>query len=186
MCPCQWWVGAHAQVLPQSLDQISTYSVAFRKAIVSALPTSARIALWREQIAYYESAPGMSAKQQAFLASAGDRVANLVALSDAGASTDELAGPLAAFGNEAIQMFGKESALLMFANIGVNTPEEVTPSLAETPGNCSCNDGSANWCGNVHFSQCLKGDPPCAMTAHGCGWLLLEECNGVCTPGIYP
>lgn len=178
------WVEAHATALPQTLSSISLQPVAFRKAILHALPVGVRISLWGEQFDAYASSPDVSREQRAFLAEAKDKVAAFLLAGEQGLKADSIPG-LHEFGKRALALFGREKASMVFANIGVNTPEEVAPAASESQGNCSCNNSDMNWCGSTHFVRCLAGEPPCAGTGYGCGFLLLQECNGVCTYGVW-
>jgi hypothetical protein len=62
------WVEAHRASLPRSLEQLARYPVAYRAAIVRALPAPARVAVWREHFASFLG-PGspLSAPQRAFV-----------------------------------------------------------------------------------------------------------------------
>lgn len=172
------WVEEHRADLPTSLVEISELQIAYRKAVISALPITQRAALWREQFQFYLRNGEFSAAGRAFLEEAGQKVEVFLLASESSEGKD-IPG-LEEFGQEAITLFGREQAAQMFANIGVDTPEVVAPLRTDGSGECSCNNGSANWCGNVNFWTCQAGDPPCTTTAHGCGWLLVQECNGIC------
>lgn len=180
------WVETHASELPRTLSAISLHNAAFRRAIYLALPKGVQIALWQEQFAAYRSMPDMSADQRVFLDSASIWFAHFLQTSTPSTKGDTTTD-LGRFGEQAIAMFGRERAVMIFANIGINTPEQTAqPVPTQAGGTCSCNNGPMNWCGSTWFVQCLAGDPPCTESAHGCGWGLYEGCNGVCTYGIYP
>lgn len=179
------WVETHATELPRTLSAISLHNVAFRRAIYLALPKDVQIALWQEQFAAYRSMPDMTADQRVFLDSASIWFTQFLQASTPSVKGDTTTG-LGKFGKQAIALFGRERAAMIFANIGINTPELTAQPVPMTQGGCSCNNGSMNWCGSTWFVRCLAGDPPCGASQHGCGWGLYEECNGVCTYGIYP
>ena len=61
------WVEAHSKSLPQTLQEFSGYSLAYRKAIYLALPHEKKVALWHEQFAYYLNRPGLTIDQRALL-----------------------------------------------------------------------------------------------------------------------
>lgn len=176
------WVQEHRGDLPSTLAEISEHPLARRKAIMMALPVEQQISLWREQFAIAAAAPDIDAKQRAFLLLAGDRAEKLV-LASARAAEGEIVVGLDEFGREALETFGRERAGLLFANIGIGTPEERLP-MEEPGGNCTCNNGGANWCGSQHWVTCADPwETQCSITEHGCGWFLSQTCNGKCVFG---
>ena len=60
------WVTAHAQSLPQTLDEIAAYPLAYRRAIFSSLRPEVKAALWREQMTRFLRTHRLSPEQRAF------------------------------------------------------------------------------------------------------------------------
>ena len=55
------WVREHRHSLPRTLAELSRFPMAWRRAIVPALPFDDRVALWREHLAtFLEPASGLA------------------------------------------------------------------------------------------------------------------------------
>lgn len=161
------WVTAHSGALPQTLKDLSTYSLAYRKAIYNKLPREVQLAMWHEQLRYYSQSSQFTGDQRAFIA-------------EADAKLDQYFGPehrdaaKAIYEVQAQAVLGFDQAKQVFATLGVNPPAEAQ----NLPADCECSTGS-DWCNP--FGPSCASDASCNTTDSGCGTLWCHSCNGSCS-----
>jgi hypothetical protein len=164
------WVAANAAKLPTTYDQIGTYPIAYRKAILAKLQPGQVSKLWIEQLARYRDAhKSMTAAQSKVL---NDGIALLDRLA-AAADPDALHADLETFTAAAKSAFGEDEAATLFAQLG---PADRNSKALVAAGNpvCSCSVQS-DYCGA--FFNC--GYTVCNQQS-GCGTFYRYTCNGLC------
>jgi hypothetical protein len=174
---------------------IATYPVAYRRAIMTALPAAARAAVWQNHIAaYLASNPGLDSATQNALQSA------IVLLTPdllSRAATDAERAEIHAIAGEVTASLGKDTALNLLYNLGpadgtFASAEPISDKLAnllrrtfvvhaDGGGDCDCNTG---W-GCDSGTSCY-GSTGCSGSTGwpACGWLWEDPCNGSCGTGI--
>jgi hypothetical protein len=169
------WVEENKGSLPTTLAELSTFDLARRKAIFSALPKAARVALWREQIEYYEKALPLSEEQRQILREV-DKVLNIYVDPTRVREFDSLYTP------RVKRAFGQKLARKIIAELGVQTPEDLAaldPKAAAPLSTCNCSVAS-DWCDQITNPDMACGGPACDATESGCGTLFSYACNGLC------
>ena len=170
------WVESRNGALPSDLKSFSLHTTSYRKAIYRALPREVQLKLWHEQFAYYRTAESLSPVQRAFVA-------------EVESAIDEYFGPdrIHEFDRlykaRAVEILGKPLARQVFADLGINTPEDLASVVVVPAGKlatCECATDS-NWCdrGTNPDVCCVRGGS-CETSSSGCGTLWCHSCNGTC------
>ena len=62
------WVEAHRDSLPQTLDELSRYPIAYRRVIQGRVPADVRLGFWRDHLeSFLGASSDLNAEQQAFV-----------------------------------------------------------------------------------------------------------------------
>jgi hypothetical protein len=183
------WVAAHRGNLPETLDALSGYPVAYRKAVFLALPSAKKAELWRAQLQAFSQTPGITAEQRAFI----DR--NIEALTPTAYNQHPKTGPLADLCKKIAALFpveqrsafsvlGPPDPVFTVSGLFVNLSERFRQSyvvraadraLGRQVGDCSCSAESG--------CSCITCWPPpqgCNTSNWGCGCEWLYQCDGLC------
>lgn len=175
------WVKAHENVLPSSLADFSRFPSAYRHAIYSALPATAREHLWHQQLQYYAARHDLTAEQRAFVRVVDDSLDEVLsALSPD--STTAARGRVAveAIAARGRSLFDTDKAKLIFGDLGVNTPlESASTARTQESSYCSCHQGG-DWCGCGELCADPINGWYCIPLDYGCGWFLAQSCTGQC------
>jgi hypothetical protein len=189
------WV---ANLTPDNLDaaasQVQAYPVAYRRAIMRALPAQARVVVWRRHIRdYIDAHPGLSPAAVAVLDEARDLITPEL-LSDPSSADRAQAARL---GSELVALIGRDEAEHVLYRLG---PRDGTFASREPFGerlanwvrglvvafaraeSCDCAtgwgcDGMGTYC-RANTGCTVDTDWPM------CGWLWSETCDGLCYAGM--
>lgn len=173
---------------------IESYPVAYRRAIMTALPAQARAQVWQNHIAAYLSAnPNMDPTAAAALQEAIDLISpDLFSRAPTAAERAEVH----AIADQVSASLGKDVAINLLYNIGpadgtFASAEPLTDRIANFlrrtlvvnalgGGDCECNTG---W-GCDGAASC-SGSSGCSTITSwpACGWLWDDPCNGSCIGG---
>jgi hypothetical protein len=192
----------YAQAL--SPDQLSTaaasiqgYPVAYRRAIMTALPAQLRAATWQNHIeAYLAANPNIDpAATQALEAAIALLTPDLLSRAATAAERTEIH----AIAGQVTTSLGKDTALNLLYNLGpadgtfVSTEpltNKIAAFLSRTfavradASDCNCNQG---WgCGSGSGGEC-SGSSGCNTVTGwpACGWLWEDPCDGSCSNGAH-
>lgn len=179
--------------LSAAASSIDAYPVAYRRAIMTALPAAVRAAVWQNHIAAYLAAnPSLDPNAASALQSA---VALITPDLLSRAPTDAERAEIHAIAGEVSASLGKDVALNLLYNLGpadgtfasaVPVTDRIANFLrrtfvanADSGGSCECNTG---WgCG---MANCSAGTGCSTITSWpACGWLWEDPCDGSCTSG---
>jgi hypothetical protein len=163
------WVEANRDALPTTLSEISSYTLAYRKAIFRALPRATQVDLWREQLDYYMRETHLTRVQREFLGEVRAEIGEYFGPEKADAAKERYVA-------RAIALLGRERTAQIFTNLGVNAP------VGRLEASCSCNQ-SDDWCSSPITGPTVKCVPDadgCTVTQDGCGWWWCKSCNGEC------
>ncbi|GAB3874138.1 hypothetical protein GCM10029964_015610 [Kibdelosporangium lantanae] len=169
--PVAKWVRANADRLPTTYADFTTYPLAYRRAIYSALPEARRAALWSEHLNRYRAAhPGLTARQHKVIDDAVQLVKSGV--------NDPAARVL---GKSAVDAFGEQEAKALVWRLGPDDTGVVHPNGAQVP-DCDawCATDGGSGCGSG--TGCFASPWHCNRTEHGCGLFWYWPCDGLCLP----
>ncbi|MFL6263992.1 MAG: bacteriocin fulvocin C-related protein [Thermoanaerobaculia bacterium] len=181
----QKWVPIqHGDDWSPTYDNMVKLPALRQKVVFSGLSPEERSKIWAERIQrYMETHRKLSSDQMALLADALDLVRHTTLFARDVEGTDEQMWDL--FYKESLkeikeraqQLFSRDSIIEIFGNLNKN-PNSMTKSADP---DCGCNTGS-DFCGTSHM--CSGGG--CWGSGMGCGWVWLENCNGVCARVLLP
>jgi len=163
------WVKEHPSAMPSSLTEISRYPLAIRKAMFAKLSRRIQLKLWHEQFAYYLQSEQLSERQKTFLAALDGEVDQYFGPENAAAAKTR-------YDAKVREVFGVSLGRAVFANLGVATPDEVSPGRT-LPPSCDCSTAS-DWC-VITGPECRKAFLNCTNDT-GCGFLWCYDCDGIC------
>jgi hypothetical protein len=167
------WVHAHADVLPTTLAEFSTFSMAHRRAIYSALPPNVRVSLWREHMErFLRPESPLNEAQRAALRGVIARVPELTLPDREPAEQQALIKQLAT-------IFPRDLGVRLFVTLG----DAPTSSRAgDSAPTCNC-DPTAE---SSEFRTCFDGTACtmsyCNRTTMGCGFFWNSVCMRFCVP----
>lgn len=167
------WVNEHAESLPTSLEELSTFTHAYRKAIYIKLPREIQMRLWHQQTRYYLADLSLTEAQRLFITEVDAEMEQTFGAEKAKMRNEKK------YMTRAKDILGIELAKKIFGDLGLNTPEmQLAASGGKPMFLCSC-----NWTGQGDF--CLPtglacGPAGCTPTETGCGWWWCDPCNGEC------
>ncbi|WP_420811517.1 bacteriocin fulvocin C-related protein [Myxococcus stipitatus] len=160
----QAWIKENEDRLPTTLEEVSRYPMAYRRAIVEALPSKQKADLWREHVRQYiASHPSVGAKQREVLEL-------VIASINPQLFSSDITPELLRLEAAVKAAFGPEEARLIVATLG---PPESLHAQGSPVGTCECNPRSA-FCGK------LKCRAASCMVLPGCGYMGRYQCNGFC------
>ena len=117
------WVEAHADALPRTLAELSTYPVPFRRVIVNYVSHERRTEFWCDHLrTFVADGSPLNAAQRAFVQETIDRLPAVFAKPLA-----ELQADLKALENRMGDLFTREQAAAMFGMCGPPEPPEGLP-----------------------------------------------------------
>jgi hypothetical protein len=183
----QDWFDENRQRLPSSYDAIIRYPDQYRRAIVPALPPAVQSALWRTQIERFASSRiAMSPDQSETLEAVFELLSPLFFAAHLNSPESDLATNETAHIalDQVAEAFGADEAGMLLGHFGpvdITGPGNVDSSSRATAPRCICNTNNDH-CWLIGNSKCTHGVIPCTALVRGCGRLLLESCNGFCTP----
>lgn len=179
--PCQSinkWVAAHveARTLPSTFEEVNKLPMSLRRAVFSALSPDQKRDLMLEQVRAFKASRTFTPDQVRVL----DRAVAFIQTVYHRPVKEARKDPVM---KEIDRFFPKEPA---FGVLGVPlapSPFTVaksgyTSASASMPLTCECSLMS-DWCSGQSTCENLGCDIPW----HGCGTLLLYECNGLCYAG---
>jgi hypothetical protein len=170
------WVDANRGGLPESYDEIAARPIAYRRAILGALPPRVQSRLWVEHVQRYRAShPSLTVEQTAVA----DRVAAMAAAESTfqAAAGPELRQRLRGLEEAAVGALGREQAGALIATFG--PPERAAAASPLMPGitGCTCSVGD-DWCNNRAVCEDYDGD--CRHSEKGCGGFWASACDGRC------
>lgn len=192
------WVNKHLNELPTTEAELSSFSLAYRKAIFAAVPIRIQERLWREHLtAFVADDSPLTPMQQSIVAEA---IANLHTFFDPAAPIGIRRERAKKFMTNAIGQFPRDVRVAVFSRLGADTaPLQTLNSLFSISPNASfLLDGrrlasqfvlpraSLQRCScNVGWQDCLDGEcaqqsPTCTETEQGCGPFWSDTCDGAC------
>lgn len=166
------WVAANGENLPTTLREISTYPMAYRRAIHAALPKAVQMELWHDHIGTFLTAEStLTEEQRAFLKGVNADLAPYF----------EPATMVAADSALRLRMeasFTREEAVAIFGALGP-IPNEVASGAqgVVAADKCECSR-SSNYCLNSYCTAAAA----CEIIA-GCGTFWQYDCDGKCGGG---
>lgn len=167
------WAARNKGNLPRGYDEVIAYPMAYRRAIFSALPASAKSELWTEHLTRYQAAHHLSPEQSAAIRE-GLRLARPALFEHR--DSPGARRSLDALRDSARAAFGPHAARAVFATLGPSEPRSPAGAVPAGPDNtCSCSSADS-WCDNNTY--CQSGY--CASTGSGCGLLYRYACDGLC------
>lgn len=162
------WVRAHPGALPTTLAELSTFSLAYRRAIYEALPDQARTALWREHMEGFLHPGGeLSDVQRAALR---EVIVQLPAFTRRNADR----ALVKAVEQRVAGTFDKDLRVRVFATLG---EAGAAKAAAKARPLCDCAfDDEWDRCGSDE--ACSPN--LCSYAETGCGFGWMYGCYGVC------
>ncbi|GGV67298.1 hypothetical protein GCM10010277_75820 [Streptomyces longisporoflavus] len=177
------WLERNKDSLPTGYAEVTSYSVAYRRAIYTASTPETRSSLWREHLSAYRSShPALSSTQVDVIDEA---LATLTATTlfsgkiERGDPTDRTLQKLK---STVIEAFGEKEAKALIAHLGP-AGEQGTAA-----NGCACSTVD-QWCSGDPCVACCYVDTGCACgnnpcccvwSASGCGTRWEYSCNGAC------
>ncbi|MCC7131943.1 MAG: bacteriocin fulvocin C-related protein [Gemmatimonadales bacterium] len=169
------WVAANREHLPDNLEAISQYSMAYRRAIYRELPRSTKLALWRAQLEHYGRDRRLNAEQREFLREVDRDI-------DTFFGPEKVAAAKARYLERARATLGRDLTRDIFAVLGVASLRtgsgRLLSGMKGAFTDCNCSVGS-DWC-NIMGPACSNNGGCTNATLEGCGWWFCEACNGTC------
>lgn len=117
------WVDSHADDLPRTLAELSTFPTAFRRVIVNRVSPERRTMFWQDHLrTFLQPESGLNAEQRAFVEEAIEQFPDIFAspLTEAQAKMRPLEDRMRL-------LFAREQAAAMFAMVGPPEPPEGLP-----------------------------------------------------------
>lgn len=134
--------------------------------------------IWLERLRKIESAPEFTTIQKLFISKVISHLKPQLFEASIGIENEQT---IAVLRKESIMLFGKKTAGEIFATVPVDRKNSESVNQREVyppgTGDCDCNK-SDDWCQGV--DQCVREG--CKERSSGCGWFLLQPCNGDCWP----
>jgi hypothetical protein len=117
------WVETHADELPQTLTELSTFPMAFRRVIVNFVSPERRTRFWQEHLRTFLGAHStLSAEQRAFVAETIERLPDIFE-----SPRPEGQAQMHRLEDRMRVLFAREQAAAMFAMVGAPEPPEGLP-----------------------------------------------------------
>jgi hypothetical protein len=184
------WARAHRGSLPTTRADIIQLSRVRQRAVMMTLPVSVRVRLWREHFAVIKhSLPDLSPAELQLIEDVSASLPSILRIAPAEWSKDPR---VAAHQARARMVMSRERAYRTFVDpfegqssesrsiatdIRSRGPARASEPSMPTSATCNCN----SWgCGGNQECKFLVAGWECESTSFGCGWLLQEECNGLC------
>jgi hypothetical protein len=170
------WVDANRGRLPESYDEIAARPMAYRRAILGALPPQTQSRLWLEHVQRYRAShPGLTAEQT----SVAERVAAVAATASTfqPAAGPELTQRLRGLEQAAVRALGRDQAGALLATFGPPERAATAHPLMPAITACTCSVDS-DWCNNQTVCEDYDGD--CRHSDSGCGTFYAHACDGRC------
>jgi hypothetical protein len=115
------WLDRHPDALPQTLDELARFPVAFRRVLINAVTPDVRVRLWREHLeTFLRSESVLSEPQRRMVAAAIPRLPDLLAAPAPNPVIIEWERQIAT-------VFSRPEAARVFALIGPPEPPEGLP-----------------------------------------------------------
>ena len=119
--PILAWVNAHRDRLPQTLAELATYPMAYRRMIIGVLPVDVRVRMWQEHLSsFLDPASPLTPEQQAFVRECREAMPTLLTQ-----PLDRRALDL--MGHRGQRVLGAEYAERVLATLGPSEPPEGLP-----------------------------------------------------------
>ena len=129
------WVESHADELPRTLAELSTFPVAFRRIIVNRVSAERRTMFWRDHLRTFIGAESkLTDEQQAFVAEAIEQLPDIF-----GSKLADAQAKMLSLEDRMRVLLAREQAAAMFGMVGPPEPPEGLPlppgtRLTPTPG----------------------------------------------------
>lgn len=115
------WLHRHPEALPQTLDELARFPVAFRRVMINVVAPDVRVRLWREHLeTFLRPESALSEPQRQMVAAAIPRLPDLLAAPAPNPVIVEWERQIAA-------VFSRPEAARVFALIGPPEPPEGLP-----------------------------------------------------------
>jgi hypothetical protein len=197
------WASVHASELPQSVIDIKAFPVAYRRAIIRALPVETQASLWRDHLAsYLNDAAALTAAQKELVAEA-----MAFCTPDGFARRAELKPVVKDLEEKAKVEFSGSMLTEIFVSFGPQRPVQVTrqvsalrislvawlrrsfhPSAQEVDCGCSAYSDFCSGSGAINpeepTGQKCYGSSTCSSSSWGCGFMWWYGCDGMCREPI--
>ncbi|WP_125728252.1 bacteriocin fulvocin C-related protein [Kibdelosporangium aridum] len=171
MSKARRWALANADRLPTAYDDVISYPMAYRKAIVAALPPHTRSALWAEHIRRFQAAqPMLTGPQKEVIGEA------LRVVSRSFTADGNQAAPDALY-EAAVAAFGVDKAQELLKTLGPKS-DAVAPAASGAELEDCENACKTDGCGGGEV--CYAEPWNCNRTSVGCGIFWLSPCDGTC------
>ena len=116
--PIITWVETHRDSLPQTLEELSRYPIAYRRVIQGAVPPDVRLGYWRDHLESFLQAPSaLSEEQQAFIRDVLGQLHDIFVAEDVGGRARAKD-----FESRVLPLFSREQAYRIFALLGPPEP----------------------------------------------------------------
>lgn len=186
----RWVKSLPAQQVNDMAAHIEKYPLAYRRAILAALPAASQAAVWQRAIANYETAHAtMPYEESAVL----EDVRELAVTETFAKRQPETLAKARALALAVRKTLGKEAELEIFYYAGPLTSSESalplrvrarqfirsTFSVVAAQGDCNCNHVDYSTDCNGWLCSQLTG---CNFSYFGCGIWYEEACDGYCVP----
>lgn len=195
------WAIAHAQELPQTIVDVKAFPYEYRRAILLALPTETRAALWRAHFVEFMDAHAgnLSAGQVRVLREALRLAVPETFAVPAREATPEIQAALTYLTEQIRLEFEPSEAVELFVRFG---PQRGNPTTLEaarltaaerfhswfvvsaSAEQCKCSVDS-DWCEPTPAAptmHCIEAQDTCRYTGAGCGTMMIHRCDGLCRP----
>lgn len=121
------WVETHADTLPRTLAELSTFPIAFRRVIVNYVPSAERTRFWQDHLRTFVSQESnLTDEQRAFIEETIGRLPDIFA-----SSLAEAQGKMRPLEERMRVLFPREQCAAMFGMVG---PPEPPAGLPLPPG----------------------------------------------------
>jgi hypothetical protein len=179
------WASAHSATLPQTLEGLAAYPVAYRPAILTTLTPEVKAAMWKEHLARWANSSRPDQR---------DVIRRAMEFATAEVFRDPKANQATARSivDDGQRVFGAQVAKQVFTQLGETavTPHRDLQSLrlyaaesvrswftaAADFGDCTCSV-TDDWCNSTYY--CRAGTS-CTVFSWGCGSFGLFSCDGIC------
>ena len=169
------WVKANTANLPRTYEDLSRFSMPYRRAIFAELVPEEKADLWRHHLNSYleQHSEQLNYTQR-------DLIGRAIDLTEAEFFRHRTRTRAEVFNNfieEAKRAFNRESVLQIFGQLGPEAGDLPVSEKGQTKTHveCVCYTGS-DFCGQDFL--CTRTE--CRTSSRGCGWWWSEPCNGEC------
>ncbi|GHH87546.1 hypothetical protein GCM10018793_63750 [Streptomyces sulfonofaciens] len=158
------WVQQNLSELPRTYEEITQYTIPYRRAIYQELSQHERSEAWLQHFRRFRAEhPDLSAKQERVIQELVDVTPKVFA--EPGVHTAELSDITEA----ARRAFGPEEAAALMAQLGPDDGQSIRTA------NCQCSTVS-DYCSGILFCEAIG----CYASSTGCGSLYQYRCDGIC------